>query len=141
MSPLHRPGALAEPMMGDAANELGGESTVSVALPVFAEERPRTRGECPTSRPCPWVGCRYHLYLEVDPRTGRLFLNFPDLEPWELTETCALDVAERTAAGVEVTLEEVGELMDLSKGGVRHVASCALAKLRARLEHSKPGAP
>lgn len=28
--------------------------------------RPRTRGEClEEARPCPWVGCRYHLLLEV----------------------------------------------------------------------------
>lgn len=33
---------------------------------------PRTRGECPTQRPCPHVRCRYHLFLEdADRRAGR----------------------------------------------------------------------
>ncbi len=28
--------------------------------------RPRTRGDClAEARPCPWVGCRYHLLLDV----------------------------------------------------------------------------
>ncbi len=29
--------------------------------------RPKTRGECASGpRPCPWVSCRHHLYLDVD---------------------------------------------------------------------------
>jgi len=58
--------------------------------------RPITRGECKDApRPCPWVSCKYHLYLDVNPETGSIKINFPDLEPWELNETCALDVADR----------------------------------------------
>src|SRR5688572_696068 len=43
--------------------------------------RPATRGECKEeARPCPWVSCKYHLYLDVNPETGSIKLNFPDLE-------------------------------------------------------------
>jgi hypothetical protein len=57
--------------------------------------RPRTRGDCADGiRPCPWVSCRHHLYLEVR-RTGFIALNFPDLEPGDMKETCSLDVADR----------------------------------------------
>jgi len=33
---------------------------------------PRTRGDCPTARPCPYVRCRYHLWAEdAEHRAGR----------------------------------------------------------------------
>ena len=65
--------------------------------------RPRDRGQCVTgARPCPWVSCKFHLYLDVNPETGSIKLNFPDLEVWEMPETCALDVADRGG----ITLEE-----------------------------------
>ena len=48
-------------------------------------------------RPCPFVGCRYHLYLDVEP-DGALRLNFPDVEPDELRWSCALDLADEVAA-------------------------------------------
>jgi Sigma-70, region 4 len=80
--------------------------------------RPRTRGDCiGRERPCPWLACRHHLYLDVNPETGSIKINFPDLEPWELEHTCALDVAERGA----ITLEEVGEIMNLTRERVRQV--------------------
>src|SRR5262245_58822719 len=64
--------------------------------------RPRTRGECENvERPCPYVGCRYNLYLDVDPRSGSIKLNFPDLEPDELVESCALDLADQFSLRLE----------------------------------------
>ncbi len=46
--------------------------------------RPQTREECHQQhRPCPWVACKHHLYLDVNPETGSIKINFPDLEPWE----------------------------------------------------------
>ena len=57
--------------------------------------RPKTRSECAEGmRPCPHVSCRHHLYLDVSPKTGAIKLNFPDLDPWELPVSCALDIAE-----------------------------------------------
>lgn len=88
--------------------------------------RPSHRGECRgQARPCPWIACRYHLYLDVSPRTGSLRLNFPDLEVWELEETCALDVAERGGA----TLDGVGRLLDLTRERVRQLEQLALVRL------------
>ncbi len=58
--------------------------------------RPRTRGECKGgARPCPYVSCRHHLYLDVNPTTGTIKFNYPGVEPDELVETCSLDVADR----------------------------------------------
>ncbi len=94
---------------------------------VYPEEnywRPRTRGECANvERPCPYVACKHHLYLDVG-SSGSIKLNFPDLEPDELVETCSLDIADRGG----VTLEEVGALMNLTRERVRQLEVRALAR-------------
>jgi hypothetical protein len=90
--------------------------------------RPKTRAECTEGeRPCPFVSCKHHLYLDVSARTGAIKLNFPDLEVWEMTETCALDVADRGGT----TLEEVGAIMNLTRERIRQVEVKGLAKLQA----------
>ena len=89
--------------------------------------RPTTREECRGEmRPCPWVACKHHLYLDINPETGSIKINFPDLEPWELKHTCALDVAERGG----ITLEEVGEIMNLTRERIRQVEVRGLLKLK-----------
>jgi hypothetical protein len=89
--------------------------------------RPTSREECRGEmRPCPWVACKHHLYLDINPETGSIKINFPDLEPWELKHTCALDVAERGG----ITLEEVGEIMNLTRERIRQVEVRGLLKLK-----------
>ncbi|MCA9674868.1 MAG: hypothetical protein H6709_23035 [Kofleriaceae bacterium] len=89
--------------------------------------RPQSRAECRGEPgPCPWVACKHHLYLDVNPETGSIKINFPDLEPWDLHETCALDVAERGG----ITLEEVGEIMNLTRERIRQVEVRGLIKLK-----------
>jgi hypothetical protein len=91
-------------------------------------DKPRTRAECADGpRPCPYVSCKYHLFIDVSPRTGAIKLNFPDLEVWELGESCALDVADRGGT----TLEDVGAIMNLTRERIRQVEVKALAKLEA----------
>lgn len=91
------------------------------------EDRPRTREQCRgEQRPCPYVSCRHHLYLDINPETGSIKINFPELEPWELQRSCSLDVAE---AGM-VTLEEVGEIMNLTRERIRQVEVHGLLKLK-----------
>ncbi|MEC9399585.1 MAG: sigma factor-like helix-turn-helix DNA-binding protein [Myxococcota bacterium] len=93
--------------------------------------RPSSREACRSAeRPCPFVSCKYHLYLDVNPHTGSIKLNFPDLEVWELSETCALDVADRGG----ITLEEVGELLNLTRERIRQVEAAGLEKLRTGYE-------
>jgi len=89
--------------------------------------RPTSRAECVEEmRPCPWVACKHHLYLDINPETGSIKINFPELEPWELKHTCALDVAERGG----ITLEEVGEIMNLTRERIRQVEVRGLLKLK-----------
>ena len=90
--------------------------------------KPRTREECHDGpRPCPFVSCKHHLFIDVSARTGAIKLNFPDLEVWDLGESCALDVADRGGT----TLEDVGAIMNLTRERIRQVEVKALAKLEA----------
>jgi len=94
-------------------------------------QRPRSRAECATGpRPCMFISCKHHLYLDVNPSTGSIKLNFPDREVWELENTCALDVADRGG----ITLEEVGAIMNLTRERIRQVETRGLLKLRAIAE-------
>ncbi|HTV23629.1 MAG TPA: sigma factor-like helix-turn-helix DNA-binding protein [Polyangiaceae bacterium] len=90
--------------------------------------KPRERSACAGgARPCPYVSCKHHLYVDVSPRTGAIKLNFPDLEVWEMGDSCALDVADRGGT----TLEDVGAIMNLTRERIRQVEVKALAKLEA----------
>lgn len=95
-------------------------------LELADQVRPKTRSECLCmERPCLFVSCKHHLYLDVNPETGSIKLNFPDLEVWQLSETCALDVASRGG----LTLEEVGEILNLTRERIRQVEATGLQKL------------
>lgn len=103
----------------------------SFALTVLAPEdealRPRTRGDCANvPRPCPFVSCSFHLYLDVSPLSGSIKLNHPGKEPWDLAETCALDVADKGGS----TLEEVGDLIGLTRERIRQMEVRGIAALR-----------
>lgn len=98
--------------------------TLAPLTPEEEDLRPKTRADCENGpRPCPWVGCRYHLYLDVL-RAGGLMLNFPDLEPDEMIETCALDVAERGG----LPQEAVGVLVNLTRARVQQMEEEAFKK-------------
>jgi len=92
-------------------------------------DRPQTRHECQNmERPCPFVSCAHHLYLDVNPESGAIKLNFPHLEVWEMPETCSLDVADRGG----ITLEEVGAILNLTRERIRQVEVRGLAKIRVQ---------
>lgn len=89
-------------------------------------DRPQTRADCASGpRPCPHVSCKHHLYLDVSPFTGTIKINFPDLEVWEMKVSCALDIAEYGG----MRLEDVGELMNVTRERARQIEVQALSKL------------
>lgn len=47
------------------------------SLPVLPADRPTCRK---AARPCAFVSCRHHLYLDVNPESGAIKVNFPGLE-------------------------------------------------------------
>ncbi|MCK5807536.1 DNA-binding protein [bacterium] len=96
-------------------------------LDITDYQKPKKRADClKMKRPCLFVSCKYHLYLDVNPETKSIKFNFPGKEVWDLRETCSLDVADKGG----VTLEEVGAIMNLTRERIRQVEMRALQKLR-----------
>jgi len=128
----------------ESARELRRQRAFGIVDPELDEtvreieaSRPRSRADCANGpRPCMFIACKHHLYLDVNPATGSIKLNFPDREVWELDETCALDVADKGG----ITLEEVGSIMNLTRERIRQVETRGLAKLRTIAE-DEPRSP
>lgn len=95
------------------------------------EGRPRTRAECP-SGPCPWYGCRHHVGLDL--RGDRVHLVVDPDDVTEETPTCSLTLAERGG----MTLEDVGQVMGVTRERIRQVEARALAKVRRRAGWNGP---
>ena len=93
--------------------------------------RPRTFEECDSVGlgdlfPCPFVSCKHHLYLDVNPRTGSIKFNFPGREVDELPATCALRVAEEGG----LTLDGVADVIGVVRERIRQIEDRALLKMR-----------
>ncbi len=95
---------------------------------------PLLRSDCERApRPCPFVSCKWNLFLDVT-AAGSITVNFPDLEPEGMPaeRSCALDVAD---AGPH-TLQEVGEIMNITRERIRQleVIACGKAMRAAKNE-------
>lgn len=94
--------------------------------------RPKIRADCASvPRPCPYVGCRHNLYLDVL-RSGSYLINQPHLEPWELPpeQSCVLDVVEwKGPQG----LVPVGRILNVTRERIRQLEMEGLQRLRAEL--------
>jgi len=90
-------------------------------------ERPKARADCVgAARPCPFVSCRYHLYLDVV-RSGNVLINRPELEgPEGLDHSCVLDLAD---AG-SYSLEDTGKILNITRERVRQIEVKALRLMR-----------
>lgn len=99
--------------------------------PAPRHERPKTRADCADGpRPCPFVGCRYHLALDVKDTGGLHFELGRDVELESMAETCALDVADQGPH----SLDRVGELLNLTRERIRQLESRALRNLAEYVE-------
>ncbi len=86
---------------------------------------PMFRAECePGPRPCPYISCAHHLFLDVSPVNGSIKINFPDLLDDDggidfaaMPETCALDVAE----GGKHDLDRIGDFINLTGESIRQM--------------------
>ena len=95
---------------------------------------PMLRAECePGPRPCPYISCAHHLFLDVSPDNGAIKINFPDLIDEEggidfaaMPETCALDVAD----GGKHDLDRIGNFINLTGASIRQMDARMLNVLR-----------
>lgn len=105
----------------------------SATITEDTRDRPRNYGDCVDAglgtpeMPCPYVGCKYNLYLDVSEDAGSIRYNFPDKDPSDLTDTCALRVAETTDGA---SLQDCGDIIGITREGVRQIEKRALVKIR-----------
>jgi len=123
-------------------------------LPVF----PATRGDCPETRPCTFVRCRYHLKVEIDQDAakrlddGSVIAPLKDLFPMyraytrkdgtpgeryvypgmpleQMPATCALDVAHERPH----TLEQVGAFLSVVQERARQELDEAIEEFAVKM--------
>lgn len=109
---------------------------VGAALyPDTGDRKPETRAGCVDGpRPCPFVSCKHHLYLDVTRDSRSLKLNFPDLAVDEMTESCVLDVTDRGPQ----PLEKVADLMNITRERVRQIEVRTLVKVERLVRGRMP---
>lgn len=95
--------------------------------PSHREKRPTMRSECPPFRPCPYVACRYHLFLDPTDSNDGIRMNFRGLDPMELPFSCALDVIDEYPEGM--TFEQMCTFFGLTRERTRQILGSAMEKL------------
>ena len=95
--------------------------------------KPTCRSECSgVPRPCPFVTCRYNLFLDVTER-GEIRYNYAGTEPGEMDPkaSCALDVVDSfDYSKGPLPQERLAELVGCSRDTVTSVIQKALATLQ-----------
>lgn len=103
---------------------------------------PRTRGECPTARPCPHIRCQYHLWLDAfeahwNSPQGRPQRPTRLLPRWlesPLPPSCALDIAESVPRGEVLEYREIAALIGRPSRTVEGI----VARIKRRLLRGVP---
>ena len=93
---------------------------------------PRTRGECPTERPCRFVRCEWNLWM-ID-RRDRVGRHGKDTHPPSVViahvkQNCGADVAEEMASG-KLEASALGDRIGMSDRQVRRIVHRAKEKLK-----------
>jgi hypothetical protein len=104
------------------------EEVAQILSEIPESDRPTNRVECPSYRPCPFVGCRYNMFLDIK-ETGSITMNYDGMEPWQMQNSCLFDVIEQYPEGLPLGM--IGQIMNLTRERVRQVEVEALRKLHA----------
>ncbi len=92
------------------------------------DDMPRRRSEClDRKRPCPWVRCRHHfIWLVWNKLRDRSNNEIADYIT-KLKYSCVLDIIDKHR---EMTLEQIAQLLNLSRERVRQIEEKAIRKVR-----------
>lgn len=94
------------------------------------------------ARPCPYVGCKHHLLIEVNPDTGDMTKAVPFDETSQddvgdvlsgRAQTCSLDVANEGA----IAPKQIGALLNVSRQRVEFIAERGVSKARRKHQASQ----
>jgi hypothetical protein len=106
------------------------QAILALLYPERSYWRPKTRADCDlVDRPCPYVACRYNLYLEIGLHGSAVMLTFPGKEPDEVEHSCALDIADR---GEIQTKADIAKILGITRERVRQIEARTLAKIRKK---------
>lgn len=87
---------------------------------------PQARADCRGGpRPCPFVSCKFHLFLLVDPKKSTVSHRVEAADIWEMPFTCALDIAEM--GGGE--FRRVSRVLNLSEEYTLALHNAAVGKI------------
>jgi hypothetical protein len=106
-------------------------------LAEYEDQRPVVRADCQSGgvnehRPCPWMSCKHHMAINVNPDNGSLQFVWPGVELHEMPATCALDVAdEQEERNVPQDFVALGRLLNMDDTGSRKQVLRYEDKLRA----------
>jgi hypothetical protein len=91
---------------------------------MFPDERPNTRADCINgARPCPWLGCRHHLWNDEHDGVEARVMALPVVG----AHSCTLDVVDE---GLDLTPTEIGRMIQRRPEEVSANLESALVKLR-----------
>ena len=94
---------------------------------------PATRAECPTVRPCPYVRCKWNLWMRTSfdtaGRPGPNRSNHPSSVEVHTSDNCGADFAEKTAKGTPPTVAEMSHALGISERRFYSVLENARRKL------------
>lgn len=108
--------------------KMGGRKRVFGNSSLYPEEinKPIKRSQCKNGiRPCPYISCKYNLYIDVM-YNGSIKYNFPNIEPWEMEDSCVLDLVDEE---IILNLQRIGDLLNISKEDVRQIEFKGLNKM------------
>jgi hypothetical protein len=133
--PIHgpRPKSLGTHRVGRAERAEMKLDVAALTRAGIYRRRPKTFGDCKPG-PCPWVSCRHHLKLEIDPVSHSVKDNFPGIDVDEMPETCSLRVAALVREGQAMPLQQVGAYANLTMERARQLEKQALANMRAGMD-------
>lgn len=135
-----------------AADVLAAQEKVVITeeeLLAVDADRPRFRFECLPGgprhiRPCPWAMCRFNMFTTM--MTFEQRQNSAPREPPRMVmspldlpanRSCVLDVVDTRLSGY--TLEEVGQILGVTRERIRQVQNDALLKIKRKLGNTPEG--